>query len=346
MDILRNWFKSTFNNPQLLLLIIILLGLAFLLILTADILAPLLVAIVLSFLLQVFIDKCVNLGLSKILSTILVLSLFLLLTISVVFVVIPLFIRQVIQLTRRVPDFLEYLQQKGSEISSDYPNIAEILQPSEVISQLQSEVLGLSQSLIGSLGGTVVDLFTLLVYLIIVPLMMFLLIKDREKFKKWFASFLPRERGLSKKVWTEVHNQLQNYVGGKVLEIFIVSVVSYVSFTVIGLQYAILLAVITGLSVLIPYIGAALVTIPVAVVAVLQWGFSGEAGISLLLYAIIQAVDGNLLAPFLFSEAVNIHPLAIIVAIIFFGGIWGFWGVFFAIPLAVVVHAVIRAWPS
>jgi len=65
-----------------------------------------------------------------------------------------------------------------------------------------------------------------------------------------------------------------------------------------------------------------------------------------LVYGIIQALDGNLLVPLLFSEAVNLHPVAIIIAIIFFGGMWGLWGVFFAIPLATLVKAVLNAWPE
>jgi putative permease len=66
----------------------------------------------------------------------------------------------------------------------------------------------------------------------------------------------------------------------------------------------------------------------------------------MLAYGIIQALDGNVIVPLLFSEAVNLHPVVIIVAVIFFGGLWGFWGVFFAIPLATLVKAVINAWPS
>jgi putative permease len=56
-------------------------------------------------------------------------------------------------------------------------------------------------------------------------------------------------------------------------------------------------------------------------------------------------LDGNVLVPLMFSEAVNLHPVAIIVAILVFGGLWGFWGVFFAIPLATLVQAVLNAWP-
>ena len=100
-----------------------------------------------------------------------------------------------------------------------------------------------------------------------------------------------------------------------------------------------------GLSVVIPYIGAAIVTLPVAMIAFFQWGWTNEFFYLMLAYGIIQALDGNVLVPLLFSEAVNLHPIAIIVAVLVFGGLWGFWGVFFAIPLATLIKAVMNAWP-
>ena len=63
-------------------------------------------------------------------------------------------------------------------------------------------------------------------------------------------------------------------------------------------------------------------------------------------YGIIQALDGNLLVPILFSDAVDLHPVFIIAAVLVFGGLWGVWGVFFAIPLASLVKAVLNAWPT
>jgi len=59
----------------------------------------------------------------------------------------------------------------------------------------------------------------------------------------------------------------------------------------------------------------------------------------------VQALDGNILVPLLFSEVVNLHPVAIILSILIFGGLWGFWGVFFAIPLGTLVNALLIAWP-
>ena len=81
-------------------------------------------------------------------------------------------------------------------------------------------------------------------------------------------------------------------------------------------------------------------------VALFQFGLGTEFWSCFAVYLIIQALDGNLLVPVLFSEAVNLHPLVIILSVVIFGGLWGFWGVFFAIPLATLIKAVMHAWPD
>ena len=106
-----------------------------------------------------------------------------------------------------------------------------------------------------------------------------------------------------------------------------------------------LLGLLVGLSVIVPYIGAVVVTVPVLLVGWFQWGWSSEFAWMATVYFIIQALDGNILVPLLFSEVVNLHPVAIIVAVLVFGGLWGFWGIFFAIPLATLVQAILFAWP-
>jgi putative permease len=143
-----------------------------------------------------------------------------------------------------------------------------------------------------------------------------------------------------------MNGQIMNYIRGKIIEILIVGVATYFTFFFMELRYSALLAVLVGLSVLIPYIGAAVVTVPIAIVAFFQWGSSPEFFYLMIAYLIIQALDGNVIVPVLFSEAVNLHPVAIIVSVLIFGGLWGFWGVFFAIPLATLVKAVLNAWPS
>ncbi|MBP01781.1 MAG: AI-2E family transporter [Rhodospirillaceae bacterium] len=345
MDVFQNWFKKVSGNQQIILLILLLSCFSVVLILTARILAPFFAAVVLAYLLQVFIDKLESIGIAPWLSVTVVFITALLIALALVFGLVPLLVRQIIQLAKQAPHLISNLQIMLNQLPESYPALITPAQVTQIMDQLSIEVLDFSQVLVGSLGGTVVGVATLIVYLIIVPLMVFFLVKDRNVIVSWFISFLPVNRELSREVWLEVHRQLQNYVGGKVLEILIVTFVTYVTFAFVNLQYGLLLAVVTGFSVLIPYIGAAVVAFPVILAAILQWGLGADASIAIGAYFIIQALDGNLLVPFVFSEVVNIHPVAIIVSVLFFGGIWGLWGVFFAIPLAVLVQAVIRAWP-
>jgi putative permease len=173
----------------------------------------------------------------------------------------------------------------------------------------------------------------------------FFFLKDKDRILGWFIQYLPRDRNLSTRVWREVDMQIGNYVRGKFIEIFILWSASYVTFTLMHLNYALLLSVLMGLSVIIPYVGATLVTFPVVLVAFFEWGVTDEFWYLILAYTIIQGLDGVVLVPLLFSEVVNLHPVAIVVAILYLGGIWGVWGVFFAIPLATLVKAVLTAWP-
>jgi putative permease len=175
--------------------------------------------------------------------------------------------------------------------------------------------------------------------------LVFFFLKDKHQLLAWVQQYLPRDRALVSHVWQEVDAQIGNYVRGKVLEILIVWVVTYAVFALLDMPFVMLLSMLTGFSVIIPYIGAAVVTIPVALVALVAFGPTAPFWYVLIAYTIIQFLDGNLLVPILFSEVVSLHPVAIITAVLVFGGIWGFWGVFFAIPLATLVNAVLRAWP-
>ena len=137
-----------------------------------------------------------------------------------------------------------------------------------------------------------------------------------------------------------------NYVRGKTTEIFVVGLCAAIIFSLVGLKYSALLSVLVGLSVVIPYVGAFLVTVPIVIVGLLQFGLTSEFYILITLYLLLQILDGNLLVPIIFSDAVKLHPVAIILAVFIFGSMFGFWGVFFAIPMATFIKAVWNAWPS
>jgi putative permease len=260
--------------------------------------------------------------------------------------VAPLIWQQLVALRSALPNIVARLQ----EMLRDLPEIA----PGFVTHQQVDHWLNLAAGEVGSVSGTLLNALLnqvpsvvgVLIFLVLVPISVFFFLKDQKPLSDWFLSLLPKHRPLLNRVGSEMNLQLANYVRGKFVEILIVGSVTFVVFTMLGVNYAALLALVVGLSVLIPFVGAAVVTIPVALVAIFQFGWSWEMAWVLIAYGIIQALDGNVLVPLLFSEAVDLHPITIIVAVLAFGGLWGVWGVFFAIPLATLVKAVYNAWPS
>ena len=345
-EMISRWYKKRFSDPDAVSLVAILL-IGFLIIyFFGNLIAPLLVAIVLAYLLDWPVAKMVSIGLPRVVSTTMVLTIFVGLMLFACFGLLPAMWNQVINLLADIPSMFSNVQAELSTLPEKYPEIIAPEMVADLIDNAQSRAVALGESVVKESFSSLVSLAALGVYLILVPLLVFFLLKDKEQMIGLVEGFLPTNRRLTNKVGTEMNQQISNYIRGKVTEIIIVGLVSYVTFMMLDLSYAILLSVMTGLSVLIPYIGAAAVTVPVFIVAVFQWGFSPELGYVMIAYGVIQALDGNVLVPILFSEAVNLHPVAIIVSVLVFGGLWGFWGVFFAIPLATLVKAVWSALPA
>lgn len=310
-----------------------------------DMLAPVLASIVIAYLLEAGVVRIVRMGAPRIVAVSLIFVVFLAVLFFVAIGMMPLLSNQLTQLLGELPSMIAQSQQYLMRLPEQYPDFISDTQISEFLSAIRNEIAELGRGALSFSVASVLGLITVLVYLILVPILVFFFMKDKDQIAQWGARWLPRDSELAVHVWREMDLQIGNYVRGKVLEIIIIFAVCFVTFTFFGLNFSLLLAVLVGLSVIVPYIGATVVTIPVAVIGFFQWGMSGDFGWLMLAYFVIQILDGNVLVPLLFSEVVNLHPIAIIVAILVFGGLWGFWGVFFAIPLATLVQAVIKAWP-
>lgn len=346
MNVLATWWKRNFNNPQVFILISILIIVFTVIIFLGKPLAPFLSSIVLAYLLESIITRLQILKLPRIIAVIIVFLLFVTLLMFLIIWVIPVLISQVSQLAQQLPTYLSTGLEFVRKLPENYPNMIEEEQALSLINTITSELTQAGQSILTITFSSFFNVISIGIFIILTPILVFFMLKDKVEIINWFSQFIPKDSKLTLSIWGEVDEQIGNYVRGKVMEIFIVGLVTYILFILFDLQYSILLATLTGFSVLIPYIGAALVTIPIALVAFFQFGWTGDFAWIIISYGIIQLLDGNVLVPWLFSEVNNLHPVAIIVAVLFFGGIWGFWGVFFAIPLATMVSAIINAWPK
>lgn len=373
---LSQWYQRHFSDPQVVILALFL-GLGLLaVVLFGRMLTPVVASLIIAYLLEGGVQRLNRFGLPRLVSVVSVFTAFLAALFFLIFGLLPMLTRQLAAIVRELPSYVAMAQDWLATLPERYPQLVAPAEPdtelpaeeeaandavvpaeeadqqlaliseeqlSIMLDNLGRELVNYGTTLI-SLSG-VMGLVNLLIFLVLMPVLVFFFLKDKDRLIDWLRQYLPRNRALVASVWQEVDAQIGNYVRGKVLEILIVWVVTYGVFAALGLPFSMLLSMLVGFSVIIPYIGAAVVTIPVALVALVAFGLTASFWYVMIAYALIQTLDGNVLVPILFSEVVNLHPVAIIIAVLVFGGIWGFWGVFFAIPLATLVNAVLRAWP-
>ena len=346
ISVVSRWYQERFSDPHAVTLFLLLVFGFSVIYFAGSLITPFLVAIVLAYLLDWPLIRLMRLGLSRTWATVIILLLFVTMMVMLTLGLIPTVWHQGVTLVKAMPTMLKQGQEFLLMLPQENPDIfnAELIKAASLA--VQDHVVKSGEMILSASFSSLFDIAAILIYSILVPLLVFFMLKDKAILVKALVSILPQNRRLAMEVWTEMNGQIANYIRGKVFEIIIVGFCTWLVFFFTDLQYAALLAVLVGFSVLIPYIGAAAVTVPVMVVGLFQWGLTPEFTYMMVAYGIVQALDGNLLVPLLFSEAVNLHPVAIIMSVLVFGGLWGFWGVFFAIPLATLVKAVLNAWPK
>ena len=343
--LITNWIKRHFSDPQVVFLGGFLVVLLAVLLLAGRMMAPVVAAVIIAYLLEGLIGRLQRRSVPRFFAVLVIYLGFLLVAILILFGLLPLISKQSTQLIQQIPVMLAEGQAVLQRLPELYPEVISAAQVSEIMAAIRTELMAWGQRVLSVTVASALKLITVVIYLVLLPVLVFFMLKDKSLIVGWLQHFVPRNRQLAGKVWSEVDRQIGNYIRGKFLEVIIVWVVSYMVFLGFDLQYAMLLSMVVGLSVLVPFIGAAVVTVPVVVVALFQFGWSSDLAWLVAAYLVIQILDGNVLAPVLLSEVTDLHPVAIITAVLFFGGLWGLVGIFFAIPLATVAQAVVNAWP-
>ncbi len=344
-NVLKSWVNRFLSEEEAVLLAVMLVA-SFLIIITmGGILAPLLTGIVLAYVMQGIIKLQLRYKVPNGFAVATTFMLFLGGFVATLFLVIPRVWRQMRNLFNELPNMVVQTQELLKSLPEDYPNLISKAQVDTWSEMLNAEVSDIGQWLLSFSLSQLPVLVAVMVYMMLVPILVFFFLKDKDQILDWCMSFLPKHRPLMDRIGREMNQQMANYIRGKMSEIIIVGVATYIFFVIFGLQYAALLAFLVGLSVIVPYLGIVAVSIPVVIIAYLQFGWTEQLFILLIGYSVIQSLDGFVLVPLLFSEAVNLHPIAIIAAVLIFGSWWGLWGVFFAIPLATLVKSIMNAWP-
>ena len=343
---LSNILKRIFSNEETIVFSLIILLTLIIFSLFIGVLTPFIISVIVAYLLVGLQKKIETYNVSENLATILAFSIFIIIGAAMFVWLIPLLYVQlqsfVLDIPRLFNEFLNFV----STIPAAFPDLVDSDQISVFFQAVSSELSSITQNIVKSSISGIQSTITVLLYIILFPILVYFFLFDRKNIIEGCLKIIPGDRAMLSQVWSEMDVQLSNYVRGKVLEIFIVGIAAAVLFASFGLNYGALLAVLVGLSVLIPYVGAFSITIPIVIIGILQFGLGSQFYLLIGLYLLLQFLDGNLLVPIIFSEAVKLHPIVIILAVFLFGSMFGFWGVFFSIPLATFIKAVWNAWPG
>jgi len=345
LKVLSDWFNRTFSDPEVSILLLTLLFLTGLMAFVGGILAPVFASIAVAYVLEGMVMSLCAYRCPRLLAIAMVSVVTLGLFLATIFWFFPLIWREVSAFVQALPAITARGQLWMADLPHRYPDLIAVDQVDQLTTMIHSEMAQFGKEFLAFTLAVIPNLLEMVIYLILVPFLVFFFLKDGYLIFTWLSDYFPQNRRLVRQVWHEVDGQLGRYIRGKLIEIVLMSMVMTAAFAYWGLNYAVLLGFLVGISTLIPYVGAVVVSIPVVLLALAQWGVSQESIYLLATYAILHLLDGQVLVPLLFSEALKLHPIAIFLAIILFGGLWGFWGVFFAIPLATLVKAVLRAWP-
>ncbi|MFC6260738.1 AI-2E family transporter [Levilactobacillus fujinensis] len=256
---------------------------------------------------------------------------------------VPRLITQVSNLIGNIPDFAKSSEAVLAKLIN-HPIFKDI-DFSKYLTQIQSAFSKYAESFMSGLTsgiGTVIGtVTTVTVTAVTVPVMLFYMLKDGERFMPAVRRWLPEKHGAqTAELLSRMNSTIARYVGGQILECLFVGTFTAVGYMVIGEKYALLLGVFAGLCNLIPYVGPYIGILPAMIVA---FTISTNMVIYVIIVVVVvQQIDGNLVYPNIIGKSLQIHPLTIIIILLAAGNIAGLLGMILAVPLYAVVKTVVQ----
>lgn len=251
-EYIKAWYEKKFSDPHSVTLLFLLLALVALLYFIGSLIVPVLVALIIAYLLDWPVLHLERFGLRRFTATVVVMLIFTGIMLTLILVIGPVLWQQTSNLFQETPHMVEQGKSFLLALPAQYPNLITAEQVQTIVLTVETKVIEFGQVVLSVSLTSLKDAVAWLIYLILVPLLVFFMLKDKLELSHSIAKLIPQQRRLIMQVWNEMNQQIMNYIRGKVFEILIVGSVSFIAFTVLDLRYAALLGVLVGFSVLIP----------------------------------------------------------------------------------------------
>ncbi len=333
------------DTNKLILLVSLIAG-GWLLFQLSSVLMPFFIAALLAYLGDPLVDRLENWKLSRPVAVTVVFAVLFIAMILLLLVLLPMLSDQVSKLFTNLPGYLT-MAQKALE---PFLNTAGL--PSDVFNlQTLKQALNSYWSEMGNVAGGVFSYVTqsgmaLLQWignLVLIPVLTFYLLRDWDLLVARFRELLPRRiSGKFIEMSLECDDMLAGFIRGQLMVMLSLSIIYTVGLSIIGLELALLLGVISGLVSFVPYLGLIVGIALAGLAAFFQFGEWLPVFYVVIVFTVAQSIEGMLLTPHFVGERIGLHPVAVIFAVLAGGTLFGFTGVLLALPVAAVVMVVLR----
>jgi predicted PurR-regulated permease PerM len=321
-------------------------GFGWLLSLLSPILAPFLAAAILAYIFDPLVSALARRGFSRNFGTLIAVFVLLLAIALFLLIVLPLFYKEASQLSEQLPGFVEKLKTRtipwlnetlGVSLSLDAASFRQF------VTDNLSDASGVAKRVFASLGVGGLAVVGFLVNLVLIPVVLFYLLRDWPAIIDGLDAAIPRNMHTTVNgIAREIDGVLSEFLRGQLAVMALMSVYYVLSLWLAGLEFALPVGLITGMLVFVPYLGSGTGLLLGTVAAVMQFPtFSGVAAVWAV-FAVGQMFEGMVVTPWLVGDRIGLHPVAVLFALMAFGQLFGFFGVLLALPASAAILVGLR----
>ncbi|WP_214850747.1 AI-2E family transporter [Exiguobacterium sp. s193] len=260
----------------------------------------------------------------------------------------PALSKQVTEFVNSIPNLATEFQRQLVEVRGQLENSRVFSRfvggPDDLFNKFSNNLSEYASSFLknvgAGVGGFVSLITTTVITIVIIPIMLIYMLMDGHKLKGNLVKLMPYEfHKETKKILEDVHQTIMSYIRGQVIVSIGVGIIAYIGYLIIGIDYAILLAIFATLTNIIPFLGPVLGVIPALIVGFIQDPIL--AVYAVIVMTVAQQIDSHIMSPLVQGRTLDVHPLTIIIVLLVAGNIAGFFGVLLGVPFYAVMKVII-----
>lgn len=255
--------------------------------------------------------------------------------IGVIMIVIPLLRTQLLHFFENFPSYIRTIEQEleqnlGKDIIQQFRDATSV-NTDELVNSFSQRAMAVLQQTWSGIGGVLSAVKNVVLAIIMLPFILFYLLKDGRKLPSYMVYFLPTKlRTETLVVLKEANDKISSYIRGQIIVSLCIGVLLYIGYQIIGLDYSLILAIAAACTAIVPFLGPAIAITPAIIVAAVTSPLMLLKMI--VVWTVVQLVEGKLISPQIMGKSLSIHPITIIFVILTSGNLFGVVGVVLAVP--------------